>query len=391
MANLKLNFPGYVTEDDSEVQIIDQWIDNIESEIQHHDSGLFRDLYMPEIAAYAYRLISREFEYPYNLEIQFKPTDVILDVGCGSRMKYGDTIGGEPAGYYPVDALAFEYEKLYKKYNSPPPRRPSFALMEALSAFIPESSVDYLICNNALDHCIDIFRSLIEFLKVVKIGGAILLEHLDCEAEHAHYRGLHQWNVTSSDGELIFYNLEKRYNISQILAGFCDISVKRMIDDAGSGRDIIIAKINKTSDIPEHILRGHDISIYLGKVINRSFLKIANANTLYLPLGEKLIPTNEYYVIFGVGTVGRRCLSWFGKKRNQIRYFIDNDSKKWGKNWNGFEVKDPSSFVRDDGIILIASAYYVDEIAAQLIQMGLSSNTDFFVFDEFVKIVSKTL
>ncbi len=120
-------------------------------------------------------------------------------------------------------------------------------------------------------------------------------------------------------------------------------------------------------------------------------MKIANANTLYLPLGEKLIPTNEYYVIFGVGTVGRRCLSWFGKKRNQIRYFIDNDSKKWGKNWNGFEVKDPSSFVRDDGIILIASAYYVDEIAAQLIQMGLSSNTDFFVFDEFVKIVSKTL
>ncbi len=380
----------YVTENDGEVQIIDQWLKHLDSEIKHHDNGLFRDLYMPEIATYSYRLTSREFQYPYNPEIEFKISDVILDVGCGSRLKYGNMIGGEPAGYYPVDALAFEYKKLYKKYKHIPPREPMFALMEALSAFVQENSVDYLICNNALDHCLDIFRSLIEFLKVTKIGGEVLLEHLECEAEHARYVGLHQWNVTSIDNQLIFYNRNKRYNISKILGDFCDVYVKRILDDAGSGRDLIIARIIKHSPIPQRILQDHNILIYLGKVVDRLFKKMAKENTLYFPLGEELIPTSEKYVVFGTGAEGRRCLSWFGKRRSQIHYFLDNSAKESVGKWNGFDVKNPAVYNREDGFILIASIDYVDEISNQLVGMGFKPGTDFIAFDKFTKMLTKT-
>lgn len=379
--------PRYVSEDDQEVRIIDQWIRNINSEIKHHDNGLFRDLFMPEIAVYAYRLTSREFKYPYNPEIHFRPSDVILDVGSGSRLKYGDIIEGVPARYYPVDALAFEYSKLYEKYKYVPPCEPTFALMEALSAFIPENSVDYLICNNALDHCIDISRSMIEFLKVIRIGGEVLLEHLDCEAEYAGYIGLHQWNVTSANNQLIFYNRDTRYNISEMLDEFCDVSVKRVLDDAGSGRDLIVAKISKRENIPEKLLQGHNISIYLGKVVDRLFNIIAKENTLYLPSGERLIPKDKKYVVFGTGAEGRRCLSWFGKKRNQIQYFLDNSVRKMSDRWNGFDVKNPKEFKRDDGMILIASIDYVDEIAEQLIEMGFKPEKDFVVFEQFTKML----
>jgi hypothetical protein len=57
----------------------------------------------------------------------------VFDVGCGSLPVYGNYVGNSKIEYYPFDALAYEYERLYQKYGIQPNVAPRFAVMERLS------------------------------------------------------------------------------------------------------------------------------------------------------------------------------------------------------------------------------------------------------------------
>lgn len=218
-----------------------------------------------------YRLYEREFIYPYNKEIKFKKSDIILDVGSGPLPKYGNKINGDKLNYIPVDPLAYQYAKLIKEYDIELPVNPKFAIMEALTCFYKENSADYVIVNNALDHSIDILCSFFECLKVVKIGGYFLLEHMEAEGFHNNYSGLHKWNITYINNDLIFFNNSMKINVSELIEDFCDIELKREKVDY---RDMIIIKIHKRKAIPVEIVKSYNSLENAGIIISNLFKKL---------------------------------------------------------------------------------------------------------------------
>ena len=80
-------------------------------------------------------------------------------------------------------------------------------------------------------------------------------------------------------------------------------------------------------------------------------------------------------IVFGVGRASRELTENFLRGR-EIAYFLDNDKKKQGTDINGIPVKSPSELTEDiymQSIVLITSTAYMDEIAEQLNQIGVTN------------------
>lgn len=215
------------------------------------------------------RFLEREFEYSHYPEISITKDDIVLDVGAGPLPRYGNIIEGHKINYVPLDPLAYSYKKILDDLNIKLPVYTNFALMEILTCFYPTESVDYVIVNNALDHSIDILRSFVECLDVVRIGGYLLLEHMEAEGAHNGYTGLHTWNITSIDNDLVLFDETYKVNISRMFSTCCEIDIKRM--PAMGYRDKIIVKIHKKKSIPESILSEFKVKEFAGEIINMMF------------------------------------------------------------------------------------------------------------------------
>lgn len=214
------------------------------------------------------RFLEREFVYQYNPELNIGEDDIVLDVGAGPLPKFGNIVNGHKMNYIPLDPLAYGYKKLLDNLHIQLPIHTQFAMMEILTCFYPTESADYVIVNNALDHSIDIFRAFVECLDVVRVGGYLLLEHMEAEAAHNEYTGLHTWNITLIDGDVIFFDEVSKVNISKMFSECCKIDSKRI---RKGYREMIIVKIHKKKSIPEEILREFNAKEFAGKIIKNMF------------------------------------------------------------------------------------------------------------------------
>ena len=215
------------------------------------------------------RLLTREFEYPYD-SIKVSGGDVIVDIGCGPLPKFGNTHNKEILNYHPVDPLAHQYQKILNSNNVHLPVTPKFAIGELLSCFFKKNSADYVIMHNALDHCIDPMRVLIEMAEICKIGGSILLFHADAEGIFENYSGMHKWNITEQKGSMyIFDNKKNMVNVSQYMKDFANLVTYRV---PLTYRDGIVCRIEKTAELPEKITNNFDdIS---GELIDKLFERL---------------------------------------------------------------------------------------------------------------------
>lgn len=218
------------------------------------------------------RFREREFVYPYDSEVIFTENDSILDVGCGPLPVFGNRINGKIIQYIPVDPLAHQYKKLLKEQDIILPLEPKFAIMEILTYFYKENTMDYVIINNALDHCIDILRAFIECFRVVKIGGYFLMRHWEGEGLHNVYAGLHQWNITCTETDLICFNESGvKINFTKLFHLYAEIKVRRVRQGY---RDFIIVRIKKKDNLPDTILEKYDDKVLIGDLIDKLFEKL---------------------------------------------------------------------------------------------------------------------
>lgn len=219
------------------------------------------------------RLMKREFDYPFQ-KIEINGNSTIIDVGCGLLPQFGNQLGDAIIDYHPVDPLAYEYNKILAENSVVLPVSPEFAIGELLSKFFLENSADFVIMNNALDHCIDPIRVLVEMLKVCKVNGNVIMLHADSEGIFENYSGMHKWNISEYKGNLfIFDNKGNVINVNKYLDGVARVTVNRIPLDY---RDGILCKIEKTTKTVNE-LEGtfSDIS---GELIKELFDKLC-ANT----------------------------------------------------------------------------------------------------------------
>lgn len=223
----------YQTAFDQQIEI---WTKNIFSEadgwakvIQPQNVG-YQD--------YSFRRTIREFEC--DRIPQVTESSVVLDVGCGLYSKFGTQLHGKPLELHAIDPLAAFYNHINQKYDAAfsgsvePAKKIEFGMFELLSAQFGCDFADYIIIENAMDHCIDPFSALVEALRVLKPGGLLTTRHCINEACHGLYDGLHRWNICPDENnQLLIWNQNNYINASEALREYASIEVIR---EAGEPR-----------------------------------------------------------------------------------------------------------------------------------------------------------
>ncbi len=151
----------------------------------------------------------------------------VLDVGCGMAYHNAPYIDGKKIDLHYVDPLARFYNEIAEKQGLPLPPI-EFAMVEYLSSFYAPGSASVVLIQNALDHCFQPVRGILECLKTLKTGGTLYLFHNRNEAEHENYMGFHQFNIDLQDGRLVIWNRTERYDMNEILKDCAQIRTEEV-------------------------------------------------------------------------------------------------------------------------------------------------------------------
>ena len=127
----------------------------------------------------------------------------ILDVGAGPFTMLGKKWPGHEINITAVDPLASDYNTMLRDLHVEPPIWTELCAGEELDLKFQPNSFDLSHSRNALDHSYDPIRIIRNMLMVTKVGGHCTLDHSINEGEKHQYRGLHQWNFSHEDGDML--------------------------------------------------------------------------------------------------------------------------------------------------------------------------------------------
>lgn len=212
---------------------------------------------------------------------------VVMDVGCGLASGYGNKLPNlQEIKLLAVDPLAAFYNKINWRYFGKRSKVVTFGLFEFLANCFEKNYCDLILINNALDHCIDPYKSLIECLYILKTGGKIRLAHRRAEAVYESYQGLHKWNIDyGKQNSLVFWNLVNAINVSESLKEFCDIQIEYSGDDLPRHNQWIIAYITKIKDFRlEQFVDIEEERYNMLFLISQLMEKMASYTDVYLEL-----------------------------------------------------------------------------------------------------------
>lgn len=223
------------------------WFNNIMSEVEYWVEDCKTQ---KKISLNRYNVFQIEF-LCNRLKDKIFPGAIVLDAGSGICSQYGRLVEGGEIKLIAVDPLAYFYNRIKEKIGSDNINNVvTFGLFEFFSSFFEDNYADFILIDNALDHCIDPFKSILECLCVVKKGGILSTHHRRAEAVYEGYLGLHKWNVdVNENNEFIIWNESNLKNVSRELKDYVDIEID--LHNANMRFDEYIdINIIKKKDIP---------------------------------------------------------------------------------------------------------------------------------------------
>jgi SAM-dependent methyltransferase len=151
----------------------------------------------------------------------------VIDVGAGLITCVGKKLPGYTVENSACDALGDEYRGILERAGVVPPVWTQQCDSEKLSAKFGEGTFDLAYARNTIDHSYDPMLAIREMVKIVKPGGAVMLEHAPDEAEDENYLGLHQWNLRCENGRFIVWRRDTRLDVGTQLADTATVELAR--------------------------------------------------------------------------------------------------------------------------------------------------------------------
>jgi SAM-dependent methyltransferase len=147
----------------------------------------------------------------------------ILDVGAGPLTVLGKRWDGRRVQITAVDALADRYDQILRSSAMTPLVRTQLCHSEKLLERFEPDRFDLVHALNTLDHHYNPLRALGQMFSVVKPGRCIYFKHETEEAERAGHSGLHQWNFSLDDGQVLLWNEHRRVNLAEEFAAWATL------------------------------------------------------------------------------------------------------------------------------------------------------------------------
>lgn len=188
------------------------------------------------------------FDIQTYLENLSETSPIVVDVGCALSYALGNLFPNrKDVKLEYVDPLASFYNKILDDYKIDRPHI-KFGMIEIISGLFSPGSISLMHVRNALDHCADPMRGIIECLACLGIGKILYLNHKPNEAIHEGYRGFHKWNVDlNENGNLILWNKNTIIDVASELKGVANVAASKTAE----GR--IVGVITKTAELPKSI------------------------------------------------------------------------------------------------------------------------------------------
>jgi SAM-dependent methyltransferase len=177
---------------DGYMRNMSNWLNGISSEAAYWEGYIAKNVLRNK--ENWLKTISDERAFDFDKYINSNESS-FLDVGSGPFSNTGNKTNKAILEYHAADPLAFIYEALKKRYGITTGIKPEFAYVEKLKEKYGENKFDIVHMSNALDHSFDPIYGIYQMLSVCKIGGIVILEHYENEAEFENYEGFHQWNL----------------------------------------------------------------------------------------------------------------------------------------------------------------------------------------------------
>ena len=213
------------------------------------DEGLYHEDYLANIGNDSFVALDQDC-----LEIAewLKDGDTVIDFGCCNFSKYGNMISKtKKVNLVMADGLAPFWNEANNRYYADKikGRRIKFALFEFAANYFEKNFADAIMISNALDHGIDPFKSILQCLYIIKVGGKLYLKHRRAEALFERYSGLHKWNI-DYDGmdNLIIWNEENAINVTEEIKEMADVLVRHTDDSIPRLDSKVIVEITKKKD-----------------------------------------------------------------------------------------------------------------------------------------------
>ena len=266
---------------------VKDWLENIMSEVEYwiHTCAAPRGIHHE---GYCDRINRRNTAFICErLKNKIQPNSIIVDAGCGICSQYGTIVENGRVQLVSMDPLAYFYNIINKKSRGIEEDMVQFGMFEFLSLFLGKSVADIVLIDNALDHCIDPFKSIIECFVTLKVGGILSMRHRRCEAVYEGYTGLHKWNVDVNDqNELILWNENNMKNVNKELLDYSDIEVV-LHESKNRNDEYIDVNIIKKTEMDVNRFYNREECMKLAQVINE-VMRLFSSESVNLQFSELL-------------------------------------------------------------------------------------------------------
>ena len=203
---------------------IRKWINGIQAELEYWEQYIATKGYGKTEEYDQYTAKERPFILEDDLWL---PETDFIDVGSGPFSICGTRTKKTNLHFMAVDMMAPIYQSIKFQYGLTTEIEPKFAIMECLSEQFGYESFDIVHISNALDHTFDPISTIEQLLAICRVGGKVILQHHQNEAEAAHYNGLHQWNCTLQKGKFEIWNNVLCIDVAEKLGDAVDIYLER--------------------------------------------------------------------------------------------------------------------------------------------------------------------
>jgi len=127
----------------------------------------------------------------------------VLDVGSGPLSPLAWGVDQNIIEVNAIDPLANIYKQMLMKLDIKYPIEPIQGRGETINEIFEKESFDVVYSRNALDHSDSPSLSLKNMVTLLKKGGILYLEGFVNEGSANKWEGLHQWNFSMQDGDLM--------------------------------------------------------------------------------------------------------------------------------------------------------------------------------------------
>lgn len=251
-----------------------QWTEELASEIKYwvervaKENGTYHEEYLENMNNLEVR--SAKGYHGENIFRYLKDGSTLMDIGCGAVSRYGSLLpNGGKVNFIAVDSLAHAYQKMNDFYAPGNQKAVNFGMFEFMAVFFPKDFADVILIENALDHCIDPLKSIIECLQILKMGGILRLYHHRAEALWEGCLGLHKWNMDYNDNkEFIIWNENNYININKFFGNHVEVKVFAEGGEQRSSQYITVELVKKETYNYLKFINLAEENVQLGKCMN---------------------------------------------------------------------------------------------------------------------------